>query len=179
MAERVSYPKVAEQLLATRPEQLLPTTPASAAEVVQHLPNKCPTVAEKLPQKPGIGPNSAKIGRVWPHSACLGHVLVGVGQLWPRLGRIRSMFVSILDVWGNCSLTVRQFMDNCWTTFGQLRSSPGWGVLFRDVRRAASRQLSGNSVLLDRHGLSGDTVIVTLVEQCSTCSRIAPACREN
>lgn len=65
----LSHPKVAETLLAKRPEKL----PLASSAGVQQMPSKCPAIVEQFRPEPGLGESlnassqlRLNIGRCWP-----------------------------------------------------------------------------------------------------------------
>lgn len=91
MAETYSYPEVAENFPAARPEKLPPPIPPSL-EVVQQSSNNCRNVAlwaellaEVCQNLAGSGQFRVGFGERWP-------IWANFGKLWPNSAKIRPNF---------------------------------------------------------------------------------------
>lgn len=89
----------------------------------------CSTWVRFGPKWQTRGPNRQDLVKLWPILAQVGQRVAQSGQCWSNLVRVSAP-----------RPIVRQLLDDVWTTFGQLQSSPGSpGVSFRDVCQASCR----------------------------------------
>lgn len=138
-----------DKLLAVRPGELPPATPASSA-IAPKLLNNCPQIARKLLQSQICRPNLAdfevdrsqhlvKFGPNRSRSVEFGQILANFG----KFGRDRRLadFGQMLAA----TCLPEHLLGNCWTSSGQQQSSPGSpGISFRDVCQATLRHPSGS-----------------------------------
>lgn len=80
-------------------------------EVVKKWPNSCPSVFERLPRGPRIGPNSSKIGRF----VNSGHTLADLGQICPEFCQSLPMGATLWPIWAK-SGQVWQNSTRLWPT---------------------------------------------------------------